>query len=246
MHQGFFVHYTGTTAIKEAKFTNDMRVKDAEGVSFRDWKPEYALVNLTVRNEQGQGDIAVVELGRPVTEGALKMKDISSGDAKVSFSYDGEDYGVLFLGEDVNELPVRFECEEGNYTMTWSTANAEFSYLHLIDNLTGMDVNMLTSEGYTFYGSADDYKSRFKMVFAYTGIEENDGTDTEAGETFAFLSNGELIVNGQGSMQLMDVNGQVVFSTRLTDSQSRVSIPDVAAGIYIVRLGEKVQKIVIR
>lgn len=245
MHQGFFIHYDGGTTAT-AKFTNDMRVKDAEGVSFRDWKPEYALVNLTVRNEQGQGDIAVVELGRPVTEGALKMKDISSGDAKVSFSYDGEDYGVLFLGEDVNELPVRFECEEGNYTMTWSTANAEFSYLHLIDNLTGMDVDMLTSEGYTFYGSADDYKSRFKMVFAYTGIEENDGTDTEAGETFAFLSNGELIVNGQGSMQLMDVNGQVVFSTRLTDSQSRVSIPEVAAGLYLIRLNEKVQKIVIR
>ena len=245
MHQGFFIHYDrGTTAT--AKFTNDMRVKDAEGVSFRDWKPEYALVNLTVRNEQEQGDIAVVELGRPVTEGAVKMKDISSGDAKISFRHDGEDYGVLFLSEETNEVPVRFECDGGTYTLTWSTANADFGYLHLIDNLTGMDIDMLASDGYTFTGNANDYKSRFKMVFDYTGIGENSDTNAEHAEAFAFFSNGDLIVSGKGNLEVIDMTGHVLYSTRLTDTQSRVSVPQVAAGIYIIRLNEKVQKIVIK
>ena len=38
--------------------------------------------------------------------------------------------------------------------------------LHLIDNLTGKDINLLETPEYSFDAKATDNASRFKLVFA--------------------------------------------------------------------------------
>ncbi|MCQ2303272.1 MAG: T9SS type A sorting domain-containing protein [Bacteroidales bacterium] len=245
MHQGFFIvaDNAGT-----ATFTNDMRTNDpADGTAFRGERPAYPLINLMVKGDDGTNDIAVVEFSRPEYSAAAKMKHIG-GNGKVYFRHNGEDCALLYLDEDIDNLPVRFETvEDGAYTLTWSTANATFSYLHLIDNMKGMDIDMLTSEGYTFQSTTSDYASRFKLVFAYTGVEEESGTATEH---FAFVSNGNLIVNGTGMFEMIDMNGRVISATRLTDAQNTVALPNAAAGVYVLKLTDsansKVQKVVIR
>ena len=38
-------------------------------------------------------------------------------------------------------------------------------YLHLIDNLTGKDIDFLATPSYTFEGKTTDVISRFKLAF---------------------------------------------------------------------------------
>ena len=246
MHQGFFIvaDNPGT-----AKFDNTMRSNvPLSGTHFRGEGLAYPLVNLVVTDATGTGDVAVVELDRPEYKAAAKMKHIGA-DGKVYFHHNGDDCALLFLDEPTDHLPVHFEAiADGSYTMTWSTANADFSYLHLIDNMTGMDIDMLTSESYTFTATTDDYKSRFKLMFAYTGIDENE--DTELAEVFAFVHDGNLIVNGEGMLEVIDMCGRCIVNTELTDAQNTVSLPQTASGLYVLRLindnKSKVQKIVVR
>ena len=139
--------------------------------------------------------------------------------------------------------------ENGTYTLSVNPEGAEMAYLHLIDNMTGADVDLLAGCGdarhcvstYTFTAKTTDYTSRFKLVFAV-----NDGSSTGS-ETFAFISNGNLIVNGEGMLQVIDMMGRVIVSR---DAARYVSTNGMAPGVYVLRLidGEniKVQKIVIR
>ena len=247
MHQGFFIVKTGTAT--EAHFTNAMRSdKPEDGTHFRGEAPAYPLVNLMVTDATGSGDVAVVEFDRPEYQSAAKMKHIGA-DGKIYFHYADDDHALLFLNEDIDQLPVRFDAiEDGTYTMTWSTANATFSYLHLIDNMTGIDVDMLSSDAYTFTASSSDYKSRFKLMFAYTGVEENEAASTSSA-SFAFMHDGALTVNGEGMLEVIDMSGRTIVSSRLTDAQNTVSLPQAAQGVYVLRLTNdnqsKVQKIVI-
>ena len=49
---------------------------------------------------------------------------------------------------------------------------------------------MLQTPSYTFSARNDDYASRFKLVFKALG------NSSETEEDFAFISNGEIIING--------------------------------------------------
>ncbi len=243
MHEGFFIVAANSG---KAKFTNDMRLDKATSSAKRAEQPAYPLVNLMVADASGDNDIAVVEFGRPQVEGAAKMMNIGAN-GKVYFHYNGDDCALLYLDDATDHLPVHFDAlEDGTYTMTWSTANATFSYLHLIDNMTGMDIDMLTSDGYTFTSNRSDYKSRFKMMFAYTGVEENGAAETE---TFAFMHDGNLVVNGEGWLEVIDLCGRTIASTKLTNAQNTMSLPQAAQGVYVLKLTSnnmtKVQKIVV-
>ncbi len=145
-------------------------------------------------------------------------------------------------------MAIRFESvKDTEYTMRWSTRNGEFSYLHLIDNLTGADVDCLTTDEYRFSANTSDYKSRFRLVFGYTGIEED--SEAEANESFAFMMNDALVVTGEGVLQVFDVTGRMVMSQELHGVQTTVSLPNAANGVYVLRLTEgkqsRVQKMVI-
>lgn len=63
---------------------------------------------------------------------------------------------------------------------------------------------------------------------------------------FAFVNNGNIVVNGEGVLQVVDMTGRVVLSG---DAIHRVSTTGMTAGVYVLRLinGEnvKTQKMVI-
>lgn len=254
-HQGFFIVKSNTAegAPTTARFietgTDGMcnLTGDGTGALLRGGKPSYKLVNLRVADESGHADVASIEFGRPDLGGAAKQKTLRTGKGAICTRYEGADYAMLFLDEDVESLPLHFDCtESGTYTLSWNTANGEFVRLTLVDNLTGVSTDCLSHDSYVFEASPDDYSSRFKLVFRYAFDDEDGEEPGDGNSDFVFVNGGDLIVNGAGDMELMDVNGHVLFSTSLSDTQSRVGIPDVATGIYLVRLNEKVQKIVIR
>jgi hypothetical protein len=117
-----------------------------------------------------------------------------------------------------------------------------FSYLHLIDNRTGADVDLLATPYYSFDAATTDYASRFKMVYATSC----DNTS----ETFAFSSNGQWVINNEGeaTLQVIDVTGRVLSSETINGAVSKGI--NAAEGIYMLRLingdNVKVQKIVVR
>ena len=158
--------------------------------------------------------------------------------SKIYIPLDNEDYAVV-RSEGMGEMPVSFKAESnGTYSLTLSSENAEFSYLHLIDNLTGADQDLLANPSYSFSANTTDYASRFRLVFATANDEDS----------FAFFSNGTLLVNNEGSavLQVVDVNGRILKSESVNGCAS-VSF-DAAPGVYMVRLvngdNVKVQKVV--
>jgi hypothetical protein len=157
----------------------------------------------------------------------------------------GKDYAIAYSNGQ-GEMPLCFKAREnGEYTLTVSESlNSKFkilNYLHLIDNLTGANIDLLQTPSYTFTARNDDYASRFKLVFnAQQGGEEED-------DNFAFISNGEIIVNGEGVLQVIDVMGRTIVSV---DGRTRCVPTDaMAPGVYVLQLvnGEnvKTQKIMI-
>jgi hypothetical protein len=108
--------------------------------------------------------------------------------------------------------------------------------------MTGTDVNLLQTPEYIFEAKTTDYASRFRLVFS---ADDESGASTGS-SSFAFINNGNIIVNGEGTLQIVDVTGRIVFKG---DEINRVSTGGMTAGVYVLRLingnETKTQKIVI-
>jgi len=177
--------------------------------------------------------------------------------AKVYIPRGGKDYAIFAYTDKIGEIPVNFKAaRNGEYTINVNVNNMEFNYLHLIDNLTGADVDLLVPEpvegpaSYTFTAKTTDYASRFRLVFSVCGDADGDNAP------FAFINNGNIVIIGAeaGAMlQIVDVLGHVVRSGDAMKCKfggaNRVSTGGMAKGVYVLRLieGETVrtQKIVI-
>ena len=251
-HQGFFVKVDTPTAVS---FTNAMRVAGnaSLNVPYRG-EMNYPLVNLLCYDEDGKRDLTTVEVNRPEFGGGHKMEKLHESKGLIYAHLENESFQTLFTPVGVNVVPVRFvPNEDGIFTLNWNTRHGEFSYLHLIDNIAGVDVDCLTNDEYKFEGKTSDYKSRFKLVFRCDGDEPEDPEEPDDGDDsdhFAFMFGDELVVNGSGLLQMFDIQGRCLMETRAVGEQSSHRIPQVSAGVYLLRLtGEskvKVQKMVIK
>ena len=181
--------------------------------------------------------------------------------ANLYLPQDGEEYAIVSVGTDVarnvSTMPVNFKAKEnGQYTISVTPEGIDFSYLHLIDNMTGTDVDLLhpnaviagedpqsPTPSYTFTAKTTDYESRFKLVFA---ADEADGGPSEA---FAYISDGNLIVSGTGTLQVIDMLGHQLLS-RDIHSAFRIPHSSFPAGVYVLRLIDgndvRTQKVVVR
>lgn len=159
---------------------------------------------------------------------------IPSGDKQLSVAHAGT----------IGEMPVNFEAAtNGTYTIALEAEDLDFNYLHLIDNLTGTDVDLLQQPEYTFEAKYSDYPSRFKLVFAKGSTEQDD--------QFAFMREGHLVlfgIEGIATLQVIDMLGHVLSTEQFSGSYDKQL--QAASGVYVIRLinGEKVktQKIVVR
>jgi hypothetical protein len=250
-HQSFFiVKKTADSDYSAVQFTNDMRnIEPTTASDYRDAQPNYPLVNLFCTDNDGKQEVSVIEVERPRAAGSLKMKEMLCGKGNMYIRWNNEDFSNVFIEGTPEYVPVWFKSsEQGVFTMSWSTANDNFGYLHLIDNLTGNDIDMLAADSYAFQSKPSDSKARFRLVFKPLGIEEE--TSTEAGENFAFINGNELVVNGEGELSFIDLNGRILATEYVSGQQSHITMPKVAVGMYMLRLananGVKVQKIVVR
>ena len=246
-HQGFFIK---TQSENPLYFDEDMLVtrSDATDIAFRDRSFNYPLVNLYLSSERGCTDVTVIEFHRPEWGGAKKQKELRQGNGLFYAYHENEPYAALFAKEGTERVSLRFEAKEDDvYTIRWNTANGYFSSLYLIDNLTGVRYDMLENDSYVFEGHKQDYYSRFYITFDCLDVEEYEEDNVE--KSFAFFDGSQWVVTGEGLLELIDLQGRILWRDRVSGGQSRVSIPDVAKSLYLLRLvnseGTKVQKIVI-
>ena len=213
--------------------------EDGESMTFTTEEPQNPQKGIVALNlSQGRGviDRAIVRFG----EGReLPKFQLFENTSSLSFKQGNNDYAVV-SSQGFGEMQVSFKAaNNGIYTLNLSTENVEFSYLHLIDNMTGADIDLLANPSYSFEAKNGDYTSRFKLVFAT-------GNNSESNE-FAYISDGNIIVNGEGTLQVIDMSGRIV-STSQINGMSNVNVN--AAGVYVLQLtnGEnvKTQKIVVK
>ncbi len=248
-HQGFFIKTNNGNI--PLTFDESMSVtrSDASDIAYRSRSYNYPLVNLYLSSERGCSDVTVIEFHRPSWGGAKKQKGLRQGNGLFYAYHENEPYAALFAKEGTDKVPLKFEAKEDDvFTMRWNTANGYFSSLYLIDNLTGARYDMLANDSYVFEGHKDDYYSRFYITFDCLDVEEYEEDEVE--KTFAFFDGSQWVVTGEGSLELIDLQGRILWQERVSGGQSRVSIPDVAKSLYLLRLvnsseGTKVQKIVI-
>lgn len=174
------------------------------------------------------------------SEGLPKFP-LLEANSKLYIPKDNEEYAIVSSAAQ-GEMPINFRAaEDGTYTLMVNPEGVEMNYLHLIDNLTGNDVDLLASPDYTFEAKTTDYASRFRLVFA--SVCEDVDSDNE---NFAFINDGNIIVYKEGILQIIDMTGRIVLSG---DAINRVSTSGMTPGVYILRLitanGVKTQKIVI-
>ncbi len=174
--------------------------------------------------------------------------------ANIYLPQNGKDFSIAF-SEKQGEMPVNFKAKEsGSYTISVNPEGVELAYLHLIDNLTGADVDLLHPNAviagedpqsptpmYTFQAKTTDYESRFRLVFV-----AKDGPSTGSG-TYAFISDGNIIITADGALQVIDMMGRVIVSR--SENTRYVSTAGMTPGVYVLRLINgnevKVQKIVV-
>ena len=228
--EGVFVRATGT---------------DDNTLNFSTTAPsksgEQLIINLT-QNRGVSIDRAIVSFD----EGEMLPKFmLNENNTKLYIPQGNHDYAVVRSAVQ-GELPLNFSASKnGTYTLSIDTENVEMNYLHLIDNMTGMDVDLLQTSSYTFEANLNDYESRFKLVFA-AACEDVEGDS----ESFAFFSNGNWVINnnGKATLQIIDLNGRVLCNEQINGCYSKSF--EATPGVYMLRLingdNVKVQKLVVR
>ena len=91
--------------------------------------------------------------------------NLSGQNGKLYIPQNGQDYAVAYANEE-RELPINFKAtKNGIYTISIETEGLELGYLHLIDKLTGNDVDLLKTPSYTFEAKTKDSLERFTLTF---------------------------------------------------------------------------------
>ena len=189
-------------------------------------------------------DRAIVLMGEGET---LPKFQINPSSTKLYIAQETEKYAIA-CSNGQSEIQLGFKAAaNGTYSLT-ASGNSELSeiseYLHLIDRLTGADIDLLSTPTYTFTARTTDSESRFLLRFSEKAVEDIDGWTPSA---FAHLDGDCIVITGEGTLQAYDVMGRELFSREIKNEELRMKNSDFpGTGVYILRLGEKSQKIVIK
>ncbi len=216
-----------------------------EEMTFSTTQPEGQSQQLVVNVTQNRGaaiDRAIVRFGET---SSLPKLQLNPSHTKVYIPQSGKDYAIVHSTAQ-GEMPVNFKAEKnGSYTLNFEVNDVEMNYLHLIDNMTGADVDLLAKPTYTFEAKTTDYASRFRLVF-----DANENGTSAGSATFAYYNGNNWMISNMGSatLQVIDVMGRVLNSETLNgNAEIHLNQP---AGVYMLRLingnDVKVQKVVVR
>ena len=266
----YYVMNEEGTAIEPVAVSMETAIPPCTGVMVKaENTGETVIFSKTAPGEGANQGVLQIAVAQANTRGAAMMDkaivSFNAGDKleKYVFNKDnaqlyiprGKHNYAVVSAEKTGEMPLNFEAKKkGTYTITVDAEMADMEYLHLIDNLTGNDVDLLplckggrgdSQPTYTFEAKTTDYASRFKLVFSVCG--DADGDD----DGFAFFNGSAWAIANEGSatLQVVDMLGHVI-SSKTINGNATFSTDGFSAGVYMMRLmnGEKVkvQNVVVR
>lgn len=161
---------------------DDDAIKPAEGFFVQ--VPEDGMVTFNTPSRMEDGSYIRLVLNRDnqmvdraylrMNEGATLNKAFVKGHPSLLYlTSDGQPYAVAPRGAKAYNLC--FEPKEnGVFTVESSLLNAEVKYLHLIDNFTGVDIDLLKTPRYTFRADTTDVSNRFVLMLAAGAYPEDE------------------------------------------------------------------------
>lgn len=148
---------------------------------------------------------------------------LHNGGTQLFIPQSGINY-ALVVNHDFADVPLNFKAvNNGTYTLSFDIKNLDLDYLYLVDNLTGANIDLLTTPSYSYEAKTDDYSARFRLLFKGIGESTN------------------ILDNIEGDILIMDVTGRVVGSDRNAK---------LTPGVYVIRIINgndiKTEKIIIK
>ena len=167
--------------------------------------------------------------------GLNKMAHINEEVPMLYIHHNGEDFASVEMTPEAKQFDLYFEAKTmGTYKLSVNP-QGNYSYLHLIDKVAEKDIDLLKEKDYAFIGSPSDAADRFI-------VRLNNNSDNS---TFAYQSGKDIVVCGEGELQVFDVTGRLV-AKQYIDGVGTWRAASVQTGVYVFRLNGNTQKIVIR
>lgn len=223
--QGFLVQVPSTAA--KVNFQQTAKIDRANNDFMR-----FAISN----DEYEDVTYALFEKGLGLTKIGHRNPDIPM----VYINQNEQDYAIATMGDDTKSFNLNFEANTtGRYTLSLKT-EGEFNYIHLIDKIAEEEIDLLADGEYSFIGSPADMADRFVVRLAYLPDYSDEDNDN-----FVYQSGNEVLVSGEGTLQVFDVMGRLVMQKQVNGVETW-SAASVQTGVYILRMNDKTQKIIIK
>ena len=208
--------------------------------NLRSYRESYDNINIIATGAEGSDNVMIHFNGED-NEGFPKLDNLNENISTVFVQRDGNSYGICSYNDDVEEIPLYFDAKEmGFYNITAET-NGKFNNVYLYDRQTGETVDILNNE-YSFSATEDANPGRFVLRFSKTDNES-------VSDNFVYQSEDNLYVNAEGTIQIIDVMGRIVYSSDVENDNNVINVSHLNKATYIVRnINEnqvRIQKIVI-
>ena len=230
MGDGFFVQ----AIAEEAAFSYDHK-----NVPTRSSRQANS-INVIASGKAGKDNVIINFAGQ--SEGFNKLQNFNDEIATVFVANNGKRYGIANVDENVSEVELSFVASQmGNYSISLDI-NGEFEEVTLVDRFAGIETNMLLENEYNFTATSRDNANRFV-------VKLDNRQQTTDNSQFVYQSGEELILSIEGSVQIIDMLGRVVYSNEHSNGDNRINVSEFNNAAYVVRVvnaeGVKSQKVVI-
>ena len=229
---GFFVKALADIGTNTPSVTINLEAKrKKEDVSF---------INIIAKGKEGTDNVVINFAGNE-KEGFPKLENFNDKIANVYVAENDSRYGIYNYDSNVTEIPVCFEAKQmGTYSISIET-EGEFEDIVLVDMFTGEEVRMLFDSEYKFTATNNDNFNRF-VIKIVNRIEKSD--------IFAHQNGEELIIDAEGTIQIIDIMGRMLYNNDVESSNNRIDVSNLKGSTYILRNisdnnGIRIQKIVI-
>ena len=175
-------------------------------------------------------DMAIVSFNEGSKLGKFVFNEENS---KLYIPQDGRDYAIAYAKRE-GEVPLSFKAKTtGRYTISFE--GDDLNGVQLIDKFEDITVNLNDVRSYTFVGSVADSPDRFTLVF---------NSEATIGNSFVYQNGSDIIVNGNGELQVFDVLGRMVATMHINGVET-MSTSSLQSGVYVFRLNGKTQKVIV-
>ncbi len=199
-------------------------------------------INIVASGKYGSDNVIVRHEEDEDTKGFPKLLNFNEKIANVYVSEEDVNYGIYNYTPETTEIPLHFDAKEmGNYTLTFDI-DGDYDNLYLIDKMTGEKANLLIENEYSFMANSTDATDRFVIMM-------DNGQQTTDNSHFVYVSGEELFINAEGTIQIIDMMGRVVYSNNVANDNNRIDVSGFNKAAYVVRVINekevKVQKVIL-